>query len=323
VGYVEPPEFRAGVLVFFDGVVWRLAALNIADGQVPASLPTLTDLTGERLADEFRAGWVRALDGSAPASATERWISAVEGRPLTDEDLTAAWARFFIGGGAVFRVAAWPSGGTYTMRYGWGWPLTDNDPIWRSDKPADNLPIDESPQWRIAIEDEDTWRQAPRWDLTAAWMRDRSTADSRVAAWWAADEDGAPRTPIMTGTDAEASVRTWWTGETSPTGSAIIERYGLPEPDGNGFWSAWLHWDPKHSPRPDGLADVLGLRRAGNGVDVVWWPVEPQGGIGRPVRAVKTDGGPLDIDRVERLVTATLVLERRPPDLDWTEAGTR
>ncbi|MGC9668869.1 hypothetical protein ACNTMW_20210 [Planosporangium sp. 12N6] len=320
--YVEPPEYRAGVMVLFDGSTWRVSPSNAADGAVPTALPEVTDLTGERLADEFRAGWLRALDGMRPALPAERWIRALDAPDAPDEDPVAAWGRFFTGGGAVFRIAPSPAGGIAATRYAWGWPASGRaDMVRRSDRTGDHLAIEESRAWRTAIEDEASFRRQDGWARAAAWMRDRSAVDFRVAAWWIARDDGSPGVPVMTGTDAVEGLRVWWSGDASPTGSAIVDRYGLVAPAGNGFWDGWLRWDPVGSPRPDGPADVLGLRRAGRRIDVVWWPGEPGGGFGRPLRAVGDDGGPLDIDRVERLLSAVVVLERRPPDVQWVEEG--
>jgi hypothetical protein len=321
--YVEPPEFRAGVVVLFDGSTWYLSALNAGDGRLPGSMPGIAAPTGERLAEEFRTSWLRARDGAQPVSTIDGWIRLLHGPELADSELPAAWGRFFAAGGAVFRIAPWPTGGIGAMRYGWGWPSTGNSPVWRSDKTGDNLAIDPTRDWRTAIDDADTWRQRPDWTRAAVWLRDRAAADPRVAAWWVADEDGAPRVPVMTAGDAVEGLRVWWAGDWFPTGAAIVERYGLAVPDGDGFWYGWLRWDPKRSPRADGLADVLGLRRTGAGVDVCWWPVESDGGIGRPVRAVGRDGKPLDIEGAGKLLSSAWALERRPPDVDWVEVGLR
>lgn len=325
--YVTPPEGRAGLIVLFDGTGWRIASRNAGDGAVPPAVATSAELTGERLADEFRTSWVRAREGAAPAAVIEKWIQAVHESPLRDYELNPSWERFFTGGGAIFRVAPSPRGGVTAMRYVWVWPLTGNRPVSPSDKTGDQLVVFGSPGWHTAVEEADAWRAAEPWSRVAAWMRDRAPVDPRMAAWWVADQTAAPRGPVLGDEDGAAGLRSWWTGDWYPTGVPVVERYGLPEPGGDGlepggdgFWYAWLRWDPSGSPRPDGLADVLGLRRSGQGVDVVWWPVRPDGTFGDPVRAVTEGGGPLHIDRVEELVTQVLVLERQPSNIRWIEA---
>jgi hypothetical protein len=287
------------------------------------AIPRSTELTGERLADEFRVSWQLAQEGAAPAAVIENWVRAVSDRPLADDELGSAWERFFAAGGALFRVIPSPRKGIAGMRYAWGWPLTGNSLTWMSDKTGDNLTIYDSPTWRASIENRETWRQADNWVEAAAWMRDRAPVDPRVAAWWVAGEDASPRSPVLNGDDAVIGIRSWWAGDWYPTGVPVVKRYELPEPAEDGFWYAWLRWDPNGSARSDGLADVLGLRRAGKGVDVVWWSVRPDGTVGEPVRAVAEDGVGLHIDRVEELVTQVLVLERRPSNVRWIEATLR
>jgi hypothetical protein len=314
---VEPPEYRAGVVVLFDGAAWSLSALNAADGQVPSSLAAVAELTGPRLAEEFRTSWLRALDGAAPAPTVDEWIRALPGYEAADgEGLGAAWARFFTGGGAVFRVAARPAAGLHAVRFAWLWPATGNPPLIPNDKTGDTLTVDTTTGWRQAIDDADAWARSPAWAEAAAWLHERSTVDPRAAAWWVADEDGTPRAPVMTDDEAMAGVRVWWSGDWFPKGSAVVDRFNLPTPDGRDFWYGLLRWDPAHSSRTDGLADVLGLRRAGRGVDVVWWPVGPDGRI---TGALRAGGGPHDIDRVEAIVRAAHLQERRPPDVPWME----
>jgi hypothetical protein len=291
-GYVEPPELRAGLVVLFDGQVWRVSARNAGDGRVPTDVPGTPEVTAGDLADEFAAGWRRANEGAAAVPDIKPWVGDA-----------AAWDRFFRAGGAAFQVRVKAAGGITATRYGWSWTATGSDPVWPSDRPADNLTVHSGPQWRDEPDGVD-------WATAAAWMRDRAGADPRVAAWWVADEQADPRTPVVTDIDAVDGLRVWWTGNWYPTGTPILQRYGLVAPEGDGFWFAWLRWDPAKGADP---ADILGLRRAGDGVDVVWWPAG-----GTPIRS-----GPHSVDRVERLLGETLVFERPPPDVEWTEVARR
>jgi hypothetical protein len=304
--YVPPAESLAGTVALFDGRQWFVAPRNAADGRVPTTIPAVPELGGDVLAAAFRAGWQRAQQGLAPATGMVDWIRALPGRAGGD-DPAAAWERLFLDGGAAFWTMPAPSGGIAAMRFGWGWRLTGNEPVWRSDRGADNLTVFAGRGWREELD------RVPgeAWDEAARWMRDRAGADPRVAAWWVADERADPRTPVMTHADVVAGVHAWWSGNTPPKGAPVVQRYGLDAPAGDGSWFAWLRWDVT---RGDAPADVLGLRRLGTGVDVVWWPA---GGPG--VRVAR----PLDIERVERLLDQALVLERPPPDVEWTEVAER
>ena len=173
-------------------------------------------------------------------------------------------------------------------------------------KRADAIDVLEGSRWRELVEDQRAWDSAPEWETVAAWMRDRARVDARASAWWIADAEGRPMLAVDE-SDVRTDVRGWWAGGGSAFGSAIVERYGLPVPSPTfvfrslkkkkkkisklgrettrDFWYGWLRWDPFSSPREDGLATVLGLRRANDGVDVLWWDIGDDGQPRRPLRA--------------------------------------
>jgi hypothetical protein len=315
--YVEPPELRAGVVILATPAAWRVAGLNAGNGSVPTLPSGSSELAGVQLAAAFRDSWSRARDGAAAATSIVEWVRSIDAR--AGRDLVEMWRDFFVGGGQVFKVWARPGEGIMAQRFVWFWPLAGQEPVRPSLKQADEVEALAASRWRDLIDDRPAWNAAPEWETTATWMSDRARVDQRASAWWIADPQGRP-TLAVDETDVLAEVRGWWAGGGSAFGSAIVERYALPAPTGEGIWYGWLRWDPIGSPREDGLATVLGLRRATDGLEVLWWDIGADGQPGRPWRARPRNGGAVSIDLVEALCVSVAATERRWPNVDWVEA---
>jgi hypothetical protein len=316
-GYVEPPELRAGVIVLARPGLWRILGLNAGDGAVPPAPQGVGDATGRRLAEAFRETWIRALHGAAAVSTLTEWMRSLPPDEVAGDDLQERWREFFLGGGAVFKVAARPAGGIAAQQYVWYWPLAGQDVLRGGLRRGDQIDV-LGAGWRELVEDGQAWAAAPAWAGAAAWMRDRAGIDPRASAWWIADADGRPGLAVDE-SDALAEVRGWWAGGGPAFGSAIVRRYELPVQHDEDFWYGWLRWDPSGSPRPDGVATVLGMRRAGADIEVLWWDIGGDGRPRRPVRAQARDGGPVSIDLVEELCASVATTERRGSTVDWVE----
>jgi hypothetical protein len=249
-------------------------------------------------------------------SAITEWVRSID--TPAGGDLEVRWREFFLGGGAVFKVATRPGEGIVAQRFGWYWPLTGQDVLRPGLKRGDQIDLMPSEGWRALVDDAPAWGADDSWDRTVAWMRDRAAVDPRVSAWWISDKGGRPGLAVDE-TDALAELRGWWHGGGPAFGSAIVERYGLPVPHREDFWYGWLRWDPFHSPRADGLATVLGLRRAGEGVEALWWDVGVDGRPQGPLRAQARGGGPISIDLMEELCVTVATTERRGSTVDWVE----
>jgi hypothetical protein len=316
-GYVQPPELQAGVVVLARPGSWRVVGLNAGGGAVPLAPPAVAAATGSQLADAFRQTWRRALDGAASVPSLTEWIGSLPADEVPGAAVQERWREFFLGGGAVFKVVPRPAGGIAAQRYVWYWPLTEQDVLWPGLRRGDQIEV-LGTGWRERIEDGQAWAADPSWARIAAWMRDRAGIDPRASAWWIADKDGRPGLAVNE-SDALAEVEGWWAGAGPAFGSAIVQRFDLPVPYDEDFWYGWLRWDPSGSPRPDGLASVLGMRRAGESIEVLWWDIGSDGRPRRPVRGQALDGGPVDIDLVVQLCAAVAATERRGSTLDWVE----
>jgi hypothetical protein len=307
--YSELPEFQTGLVVLTRGGRWHI--LNANAGITPDGPSERGELTGPMLADAFGESWARAKDGAKRVRGLDEWIRVVSPvAPTADDDgLAAAWQAFFLDGGVTFSVRTRPEAGITAVRCCWVWPVARRERVHAGTRPADQLAVTGSDDWQPLTLDPVSWQEAPMWTEAAAWVQARAADDSRCAVWWVAGADGAPDVAIADQSEAAESLQAWWSRKAEEGGaSAGLARYGLP-PDG----LAWLQWDPKRSPRADGLRAVLGFGRTDGGVELHWCDATAEDAS--PTRWRATDR--IDLAQAEQAAAEALTTGTRPTTVEW------
>jgi len=313
VGDPEGPEFQTGLVVLTRGGRWRVfdATAGIPE-QAPPSVPSID---GSDIAEAFRRSWVRAQGGAQRLRGLDQWIRAVTPAGLPEDGVAAAWQEFFLAGGVVFSVRTAEDAGITAVRCCWVWPSVGREHVHAGNRPADRLAITGADDWKPLARDAAAWQDAPMWTEAADWFAGRAAVDSRCSAWWVAS-DGAPDRAVADAPEAHDALSDWWAGEIADDDSTV-SRYGLGAPAEH----VWLRWDPRTSPRPDGLAAVLGFRRAGDGVEVLSWDIGDDGTPAGPERAVGSGGAHLGIDEAEDLALRAILSPDRPTTVEWQRAS--
>ena len=313
VGDPEGPEFQTGLVVFARGGRWQV--FDATAGIPEQAPPGASGIDGGELAEAFRSSWIRAQDGVHRVRGLDQWIRAVTTAGDSEDGLAAAWQEFFLDGGVVFSVRTAEQAGITAVRCCWVWPAVGRERVHAGTRPADRLAVTGSDDWQPLARDPAAWRDAPMWTEAAEWLAGHAAVDSRCSAWWVAGADGAPDRTVADAFEAHDVLREWWAGES--TDLASVGRYGL----GALAEHVWLRWDPRTSPRPDGLAAVLGFRRAGDGVEVLWWDISSDGRPAGPELAVGSGGIGWGIDEAEDLATRAVFSPARPTTVDWQRSS--
>jgi hypothetical protein len=315
----EGPEFQTGLVVLARDRRWRVCD---ATAGIPGPETGAPTIDGAAVADAFRRSWVRAQAGARRVRGLDEWVRAVAnpGHETGDEHdqerrdgLAAAWQEFFLGGGVVFSVRTAEDEGITAVRCCWVWPTAGRELVHAGTRPADRLAITGADDWQPLARDRAAWLDAPMWTEAADWLAGRAAVDSRCSIWWAAGAGGTPERTVADAFEGHEALRDWWVGEARGEDAAAVARYGL----GASAEHVWLRWDPRSSPRPDGLAAVLGFRRARDGVEVLWWDIGDDGAPSGPERAVGSGGAGWGIDEAEELALRAVLSPGRPTTVEW------
>jgi len=313
VGNPEGPEFQTGLVVLTLGGRWRV--FDATAGIPEEALPGTPNINGSEIAEAFRRSWVRAQGGAQRLRGLDQWIRAVTPAGVGSDGEAAAWHEFFLAGGVVFSVRTAEEAGITAVRCCWVWPAVGREYVHAGNRPADRLAVTGADDWQPLARDAAAWQDAPMWTEAADWFAGRAAVDSRCAAWWVTGADGAPDRAVADGGEAHDALTGWWIGESEDVAAA--DRYGLGAPAEH----VWLRWDPRTSPRPDGLSAVLGFRRARDGVEVLWWDIGDDGTPAGPGRAVGSGGGRMGIEEAEDVALRAVLSPVRPTTVEWQRAS--